>query len=304
MDLPELDDLTFFAGLSRSPTLTAAARDWGVSPSAVSKRLTRLEDRLGTRLIQRSTRSLHLTDEGERYAAGVAGLLSQLADLEDSVGPQDGELRGRIVVAAPIGIGRAHIGPLLAEFARAHPRVDLTLELSHRSLLVAGAAFDVGIRVGHATDSRLPTRFLHSNRRIVCASPDYLRRHGRPTHPADLAGHSCIVVENERDYHLWRFGAEDDPTVVRVTGHLTSNDGDIATEWAVGGLGLIKRSSWQVDPLLRSGALVRVLDDIPTPDANIVAVLPADTHETRRVAALLDHLQTGLRRRLAPPARG
>lgn len=299
VDLPELDDMTFFHGLCQSPTLTAVARQWGVSPSAVSKRLSRLEGRLGVRLINRSTRRLHLTDEGQRYATGIARLLPQLTDLEESVGADRGAPRGRIAVSSTIGLGRAHVAPLLADFARLYPQVQLELELTHLPLNIADTPFDLAIRVGRLRDSRLSSRFLLPNRRIVCAAPDYLQRYGRPTGLSDLARHRCIVIkENENDYALWRFGTDQEPTTVRVTGHLASNDGDVATAWAIDGLGLIMRSSWQVDALIRTGQLVHVLDDIPTPDANVLAVHPAHVHETRRVRLLLDHLRTGLHQRI------
>jgi DNA-binding transcriptional LysR family regulator len=301
MDLPDLDDMTFFHGLSRSTTLTAAARQWGVSTSAVSKRLSRLEERLGVRLVTRSTRRLHLTDEGERYAAGVNRLLPQLTDLEESISAHQGALRGRIAVASPIGLGRAHIAPLIVEFAHHHPGVHRELDLTDLPLNIADTPFDLAIRVGRLRDSRLNSRFLQGNHRVVCASPGYLADHGRPTELADLARHRCIVIkENENDYALWRFGTEQEPTTVRVTGTLASNDGDIATSWAVAGLGLIMRSTWQVDPLIREGRLVRVLEDIPTPDANVFAVYPAHVHETQRVREFLDHLRAGLGRRIAP----
>lgn len=304
MDLPDLDDMAFFHGLSQSPTLTAAARQWGVSPSAVSKRLGHLEARLGVRLVNRSTRRLHLTDEGQRYSAGIARLLPQLTDLEESVSDHRGAPRGRIAVSCTIGLGRAHIAPLLADFSRRYPQVQLELELTHLPLNIADTPFDLAVRVGRLRDSRLGSRFLHANRRVLCAAPDYLHRHGSPSELADLARHHCIVLkENESDYALWRFGTEQEPETVRVTGHLASNDGDVATAWAIDGLGLIMRSTWQVDPLIRAGKLVRVLDDIPTPEANVFAVHPPHVHETERVRLLLDHLRTGLGRRLGDPER-
>ncbi len=303
MDLPDLDDLTFFHGLSQSPTLTAAARQWGVSTSAVSKRLSRLEDRLGARLVNRSTRRLHLTDEGERYAAGIDRLLPQLTDLEESISAHQGDLRGRIVVSSTIGLGRAHIAPLLADFSRRHAGVQLELNLTDLPLNIADTPFDVAIRVGRLRDSRLGARLLLHNRRVVCASPGYLAEHGPPGDLADLARHRCIVIkENENDYALWRFGTDQDPVTARVVGALACNDGDIATSWAIDGLGLIMRSTWQVDPLIRAGRLVRVLADVPIPDANVFAVFPAHVHETQRVRALLDHLRTGLTERLPDPA--
>ncbi len=300
MDLPELDDLQFFDQIARCATLTEAARVWGVSTSAVSKRLARLENRLGVRLVNRSTRRLNLTGEGARYAAGVAGILTQVSDLEESISTEQKALRGRVAVHSTIGLGRAHIAPLLGTFSTLHPEVDIELDLSHLPLNIAGTSFDIAIRVGQLRDSRLQAKRLYPNRRVLCAAPGYFADRPRPTSLADLNDHHCIVIrENETDYAIWRFGKDDDETAVRVHGSMISNDGDIATRWCLEGHGLIMRSLWQVAPFIRDGALELVLPDIPTPAADIYAVYPSVSHPPRRILAALDHLRIGLQGRLA-----
>ncbi len=300
MDLPELDDLQFFDQIARCGTLTEAARIWGVSTSAVSKRLARLENRLGVRLVNRSTRRLNLTGEGARYAAGVTGVLAQISDLEESISTEQKALRGRVAVHSTIGLGRAHIAPLLGTFSTLHPAVDIELDLSHLPLNIAGTSFDIAIRVGQLRDSRLQASRLYPNRRVMCAAPSYFTDRPRPTSLADLADHHCIVIrENETDYAIWRFGKSDDETAVRVHGSMISNDGDIATRWCLEGHGLIMRSLWQVAPFMRDGTLELVLPDVPTPAADIYALYPSVGYPLRRILAALDHLRTGLAERLA-----
>jgi DNA-binding transcriptional LysR family regulator len=211
LDLPGIDDMTFFDQIARSWSLTEAAREWGVSPSAVSKRLTHLETRLQVRLVQRRTRRLTLTEEGTRYAEGVSRLLPQLTDLEESISVQHREPRGRITIHCTFGLGREHIGPMLREFVNQHQQVQVDLELSHLPLNIAGTSFDCAIWVGKLQDSRLKVKLLHPSRRVVCAAPEYLRASGAPTDLPDLENHACIVIrQGDSDFALWRFGTSED----------------------------------------------------------------------------------------------
>ncbi|MDI2028170.1 LysR family transcriptional regulator [Saccharopolyspora sp. TS4A08] len=298
MELPELDDLQFFDGIARATTLTGSARQWGVNVSTVSKRLARLERRLGVQLVNRSTRRLSLTAEGRRYAEGAGRLLGQIADLEDDIGEQRAGLRGRISVHSSIGLGRAHIAPLLGELAAAHSDLEVDLELSHLPVHVAGTPYDFAVRVGRLPDSRLHARLLHANRRVVCAAPGYLERRGEPRTLPDLAEHDCIVIrENDTDFMNWRFGEEGDQAV-RVAGAMVSNDGDVATEWCLAGRGMVMRSLWQVAPLLRDGRLVQVLPEIPSPRADIYALSRPVQALPRRAREAIEHLRRGLATRL------
>ncbi|OLL75540.1 Transcriptional regulator, LysR family [Pseudonocardia sp. Ae168_Ps1] len=301
MDLPELDDLRFFTGIAAAGTLTEAARVWGVSVSAVSKRLARLERRLGARLVNRSTRRLTLTDEGRRYAEGAVDVLGRIDDLEDDIGRRSARLHGRIAIHATMGFGRSHLAPLLGSFGAAHPDLRIDLELSHLPVHVGGTGYDFAVRAGPLPDSRMHARPLLRNRRVVCAAPSYVARRGEPRTLGELAEHDCIVIrENDTAYAHWRFGTGADVAGVRVTGSTTCNDGEVATAWCLAGRGLVMRSLWQVAPLLEAGELVQVLPGIPTPPADLVAV--HDASPPRRVVAALDHLVAGLAERL--PAAG
>jgi LysR family transcriptional regulator, transcriptional activator for dmlA len=294
MDLSAIDDLEFFEQISRSRSLTEAARVWGKSLSVVSKRLTALEARLGVPLVRRSTRRLTLTEEGQLYAAGALSILQQKSDLEDALSVQHGELKGRIAVHSTLGIGRKHIAPLLGDFARQHPSIQIDLELSALPLNISGTNFDIAIRVGGLSDSRLKAKALARNRRIVCAAPSYLSKAAPLKSIKDLEQHNCIVLrENHPDYSLWRFG-EKGQHHVNVKGSMIGDDGDVVTDWCVQGLGLIMRSTWHVDPLIQQGVLQHVLPGMPTPSADIYALYSATTRTPRRITAAIEHLRQGL----------
>ena len=300
MDLTTIDDLEFFEQIARSQSLTEAARNWGKSVSAVSKRLARLESRLGVPLVRRSTRRLTLTEEGQRYATGAVAILQQKTDLEEALSAQHGELKGRISVHSSLGIGRTHIAPLLGEFVRQHPLIQIDLQLSPLPLNIAGTNFDIAIRVGGLSDSRLKAKLLARNRRIVCAAPSYMESAPPLRTIRDLELHNCIVLrENNPDYALWRFGA-DGQEYVDVGGSMISDDGDVVTNWCVQGLGLIMRSTWHVNPLIQQGVLQHVLPDIPTPSAEVFALYPAVDKTPPWITSPIEHLRHGLAARLGP----
>ncbi|MEU2899729.1 LysR family transcriptional regulator [Streptomyces sp. NPDC001273] len=295
-----MDDLQFFDVVASSETLTAASRELGCSLPVVSKRLSALERRLDVRLVQRGARRLTLTSEGELYAARVRAILDQVRELEETVTDGSGGLRGPVVVEASPGLGRAHIAPLLGEFAAAHPGLHIRMQTSALPLRPHRREFDVAVHVGTPPDSSLRMRRLAENRRLPCAAPSYLAGHGAPACIEDLVDHNCIVLrEKESDYALWRFGDADRPRHVRVHGSLSSNDGDVVTGWALEGRGVIMRSEWHVRPHLERGELVRVLPQVPTPAADIYALTEDDGHVPRRVSALIDHLAAHLPERLA-----
>ena len=303
MDLTAIDDLEFFEQISRSQSLTEAARNWGKSVSAVSKRLARLESRLGVPLVRRSTRRLTLTEEGQSYAAGAAAILQQKTDLEEALSAQHGELKGRISVHSSLGIGRTHIAPLLGEFVRQHPLIQIDLQLSPLPLNISGTSFDIAIRVGGLSDSRLKAKLLARNRRIVCAAPSYIESAPPLRSIRDLELHNCIVLrENNPDYSLWRFGV-DGHEYVDVRGSMISDDGDVVTNWCVQGLGLIMRSTWHVNPLIQQGVLQPVLPEIETPSADVFALYPAVDRTPRRITSAIEHLQQGLAARLGSSSR-
>ncbi|MCK0754023.1 LysR family transcriptional regulator [Chromohalobacter japonicus] len=258
-----LDDLAFFQQVARSGSLTGASRELGLSLSAVSKRLMQLEARLDVSLATRTTRRLTLTAEGERYLARGAMILGDLGDLENSLRDQGASLSGRLRINATFGFGRRHVAPLISRFAELHPQLELLLELTSFPLGLDEQGFDINIRVGEPPDSRWIARRLLTNRRILCAAPDYLAGAPRLEQLEDLAHHRCLIVrENDTDYSLWRFESTDGTRTqraIRVHGRLASNDAEAMTRMALDGHGVLLRSWWDVHEYLASGELVALL---------------------------------------------
>lgn len=299
-----VDELRFFSVVAGSETLTAASRELGCSLPVVSKRLSALEARLGVKLVQRGTRRLVLTSEGATYAHRIGRILSDVQELEETISGADRELRGTVNVEATLGLGRAHIAPLLGQFSSLHRGLEARLFSSALPLRPHRRQFDVAIHVGlPAADSGLRLRRLASNRRVLCGAPSYIRLHGRPETVDDLSEHDCIVLrENESDFALWRFGDEGNQRRVRVEGSLSSNDGDIVVGWAAEGRGLMMRSQWHVQRYLDTGELIELLPDVPTPAADIYALYDDTHHVPRRVLDLIDYLGRELPKRVAPGA--
>ncbi len=291
----QLDDLRLAAALAQADTLAAAARAMHLTPPALSMRLKKLEATLGVALAVRSTQGLRLTPEGERFAAEAERLLAQLDALPATLQGDTARLSGRLRLIAPFGYGRAWLAPLLAPFAQQHPGLDLSLDLRETPWAERAEA-DAVIHIGTVRDSSWIGRLLHDNERWVCASPDYLRRHGRPAHPRELPAHACIGIrENDEDPALWRFQAADGTREsVRVTPRYLSNDGGIARQWAEEGLGIVLRSQWDADAAVRSGRLVRLFEDWDAGSAPVMLLVPTREGRAPRVQALVDHLLAGL----------
>lgn len=272
-------------------SLSAAARELGISTSAVSKQLARLEQHLGVRLLNRTTRRLSLTDEGEMYLQGASRILTEIGDLERRVGSRRVTPQGLIRVNATFGFGRRHVAPALLAFVRRYPEVQVQLDLSDRPLHLVEEGYDIGIRFGAPGDTALASRKLVGNHRVVCGSPAYLRVRGAPRIPRDLAEHDCLILRQDgADYALWRFTAGGRTETVRVHGSLACNDGEVVRDWALAGHGLVLRSWWDVADLVARGKLVTVLDGYRTPEAHVHAVYPIPRNLPAKVRLLVDFL--------------
>ncbi|MCY0386627.1 LysR family transcriptional regulator [Robbsia sp. Bb-Pol-6] len=284
-------DLTMFALVARHRNLAAAARELGVTPPAVSKRLAHLERRLGVRLMHRTTRRLSLTPEGELYLANGSRLLDELLALELLVTRSRSEPSGLLRVNASFGFGRARIVPAVSDFLARFPAMKIQLHLTERPMSLQEEGFDVGIRFGEVPDARINARFLLKNRRIVCASPMYLARHGEPALPNDLVRHACIVLrENNTAYGTWHFSRGKREETVKVDGPLSSNDGSTVLQWALKGHGIAVRSEWEVGEHLRSGALLPLMKDWSLPNANIHAIYLERNQLSVKLGTFVDFL--------------
>jgi DNA-binding transcriptional LysR family regulator len=284
-------DLAFFSVVVKHGTLAAAAQQIGVSPPAVSKRLAALERRLGVRLLHRTTRRLGLTPEGETYLVEGQRVLAELEALERTVAGARAAPKGLLRVNATLGFGRKHIAPRLSRFVRRFPDVEVQLHLSDRPINLVEQGFDLQIRFGELPDARLTARLLAHNRRMLCASPNYLRRAGAPASPRDLARHACLFIrESDETFGTWHLRSGARTETVKVRGPLASNDGECVLGWALDGHGILMRSLWEAAPILRSGKLRPVLSDWSLPPADIYAVFPTRSHLSAKTRALVDFL--------------
>lgn len=302
-------ELGFFAALAGSGSLSAAARELGVSTPAVSKRLAGMESRLGLPLVNRTTRRMSLTPEGELVLEHARRILAELDDLSRLLGAAKGRPQGLLRINTTLGFGRMHMAPLVARFVRRHPQVEVQLQLSVNPPPLTDDSFDLCIRFGPPPDARVLARLIARNRRILCASPAYLARHGTPRAPADLLRHACIGIrQGDEAYGLWRLTPRRgrgtaSAEAVKTRGPLASNDGEVAVHWALEGLGIVMRAEWDVERHLKSGRLVAVLPQYDTPDADIYAVWPQRHRSSARVHAFVDLLAEAFARRAAAAGR-
>ena len=292
-------NLGFFSALAAAGSLSAAARELGITTPAVSKRLALMETRVGVSLVNRTTRRMSLTPEGELYLEHARRILGDIDDMEQLLWVSKATPKGLLRLNATLGFGRSHVAPLISRFVRAHPQVEVQLQLSVNPPPLTDDSFDVCIRFGPPPDARVIARHIAPNRRLLCASPAYLARHGVPKVPNDLTRHNCIGIrQGEEAYGVWRLssGRGKNATVeaVKTRGNLTTNDGEIAVSWALDGHGIVMRAEWDVERHLKNGKLVQVLPQHHTPDADIHAVYPQRHQRAARVRAFVDFVALSL----------
>jgi LysR family transcriptional activator of dmlA len=293
-------DLRFFFVLAGRGSLSAAARELGVTTAAVSRHLALMEARLGIALVNRTTRRMGLTPEGELYLARARRVLTEIDDLEQLLGASRVAPKGLLRVNATLGFGRSHVAPLISRFVRRYPEVDVQLQLSVDPPPLTEDAFDVCIRFGAPPDSRVIARPIAANRRLLVAAPAYLAKHGAPKVPHDLTRHNCIGIrQGEEAYGVWRLtsgrGRSARTESVKTRGNLATNDGEVAVNWALDGHGILMRAEWDLERYLRSGRLVQVLPNFETPDASIYAVYPQRHQMSARVRTFVNFIATAFR---------
>ena len=284
-------EITAFVGVATRGSLSAAARAEGVTPAMMGRRIDALEERLGVKLLVRSTRRLSLTFEGSAFLEDCQRILNDLANAEASVSLGGVKASGHIKVSAPAGFGRRHVAPLVRDFLSANPEVTCSLDLSDRLVDLVNEGVDCSIRIGELTDSSLVSVRLADNRRVVVASPAYLARCGAPVRPEDLTQHDCLSLDPQRG---WVFADPETPgqtRTIKVSGRFECSDGTVLHDWALGGIGLAWRSMWEVEQDLASGALVSVLDRYAAPPTGIYALFPQNRRLPLRVRLLIDYLR-------------
>ncbi|HZX75636.1 LysR family transcriptional regulator [Lysobacter sp.] len=290
--MDRLDDLTLFLRVLDLGSISAAARSLDLSVAVASQRLKRLERELGVRLLHRTTRRLHATPEGAALAEQGRPLVEDLEALTGGLRQSGADIAGTLRVTASASFGRQYLSPLLPEFLALHPRVRLSINLTDQMLDLVSSGFDLAIRIGALDDSSLVARKLAANHRVLCASPDYLRRHGTPRTPQELVDHECVLlVGSQGRQDVWRFGdGSGGEIAVRVRGRVETNYGELVRDSAVAGVGIAVHSSWHVIDDLRAGRLVQVLPDYPLAESGIYAVMPQRRLVPPRVRAFVDFL--------------
>jgi DNA-binding transcriptional LysR family regulator len=290
--MDRVGDLSLFLRVLDLGSISAAARSLDLSVAVASQRLKRLERDLGVRLLHRTTRQLHTTPEGAALAEQGRVLVEDLDALTSSLRQGATEVSGRLRVTMSAAFGSLYISPLLPEFLARYPRVKLSVNLNDQVVDLVGSGFDLGIRVGALGDSGLVARQLATNRRVLCASPDYLRRHGAPWTPANLAAHECLLlVGSQGRQDVWRFTDRKGRELAqRVQGRFESNQGELLRDAAVAGLGIALHSVWHVHEQLRDGRLQVLLPDYAISITGIHAVMPQRRLVPPRVRAFVDFL--------------
>jgi len=251
-------DYALFVAVAAGGSLSAAARSLNISPAMASKRLQRLENRLGVRLVHRTTRRLALTDAGARFRDDLDGVLAALGEAEARVTGARGEPAGPLRVSAPTSFGRLHVAPHLGAFLAAYPRIDLAFDLSDHFVDLLGERVDCAIRIAGAVPGTVVAHRLGESRRVLCAAPAYLADHGAPDRIGDLAGHRLVAADGQMP---WKLVAAGKTVAIERASHVRTNSSEMVRELALGGVGIALRSLWDVGDPLRDGRLVRVLAD-------------------------------------------
>ena len=279
-----------FVNVATRGSLSAAARLEGVTPAIIGRRLDALEERLGVRLMVRTTRKLTLTQEGQAFLEDCQRILNDLANAEAAVSLGGIKASGHLKISAPAGFGRRHVAPLVEDYMSANPEMTVTLNLTDRLVDLVNESIDCAVRIGELADSSLVSVRLGEMRRMVVASPAYLVAHGVPRTPADLASHECLSLGQQRG---WMFRHPESGVVetLKVGGRFDCNDGAVLHDWALAGRGLAWRSLWEVGDDLKEGRLTSVLDAWQAPPLGIYAVFPQRRHLPLRVRLFIDLLR-------------
>ena len=289
--MERLDAMAVFARVVEAEGFSRAARELGLSKSAVSKQVSRLEDALGVRLLYRTTRRLSLTEAGATFFEGCQRVVAAAEAAERAVTHLAAVPSGRLRVNAPMSFGVYHVGPALPEFMARYPELSVEMTLNDRVVDLVEEGFDLGLRIVKLEDSSLIARRLAPNRRVLCAAPAYLEAHGRPAALEDLKDHECLLYSNQVSGNVWRLYGPGGERLLRVAGRLRVNNGDALLAAAIGGLGTAFLPTFICGEALRAGQLVHVLPEWSEPtDTAIYAVYPAARHLSPKVGVFVDFL--------------
>jgi DNA-binding transcriptional LysR family regulator len=286
-----LDNLALFLRIVEKGGLAAAGRELGLSAASVSERLVALERYYGAALLHRTTRAISLTDEGRLLVEGAKRLLAEADELEARIRFGVEKISGPIRLSTPIDLGRSYLVPVLDAFLAEHPEVTIDLNLTDGYVDLVGQGQDLAIRYGELADSTLRVKRLGHNRRVVCASPEYLRDKGLPQHPDDLAHHECILMRfGQTIDREWLFQIDGEARRIVVRGHRIANDGGLVRDWSRNGYGIARKSIWDIEADLKAGTLVELLREFSAGSTGLQIVYPATQDQPKRVRLLIERI--------------
>jgi LysR family transcriptional activator of dmlA len=287
--LPE--DLKVFLTVVRKNGFSSAAGELGYSPAYISKRISVLETTLSTKLFHRTTRRIALTDDGERVRVWAEKLLGDFDDFVGEMSEARHQPTGSLHICSSFGFGRNHVAPAICKLSQTYPKLDIRLDVFDRVVDLVNEGFDLEILVGDDLPDQHMGRKLVSNRRVLCATPEYLEQRGTPVSLENLKNHDCLVLkERNNPFGVWTLTRDGQEESVRVSGPLSSNNGEIVLEWALSGGGILLRSIWDVRPMLEQGRLVQVLADY-SQSANVWAVYPTRLSESAKLRVCVEFLE-------------
>jgi DNA-binding transcriptional LysR family regulator len=302
LPMNEISELRLFVRIVEAGGLSAAARKLDSSPAVMSRALAKLEDRLGVRLVRRTSRRFDLTDEGRQLYERGAAILQELDEVEAEVSATVSSPRGQITLVAPAGFGKQVVAPLLVRFAQRHPRVSIHLILSDAGLSLNGPSADLVLTTRLPNDGTTIARKIHADRRILCASPEYLKRQGRPRDPRDLERHNCLcLIRGQQIFNTWTMRVDGAPQEIRVRGRMSASSTDVLRDWVLAGQGIGFLAMWDIHDALQSGAVEECLADHWCDQIDLYAAYPSRRYLPSRVRLFLDFLISHLPKLPANP---
>ncbi|HTJ97536.1 MAG TPA: LysR family transcriptional regulator [Rhodocyclaceae bacterium] len=287
----QLEDMQIFVSTVDAQSFTAAADKLGLSKQFISRRIMTLEERLGARLLNRTTRKLSITDLGRAYYERALKIIDEVSDAESAVSNQNAAPRGTLRITAPMSFGTMHMGNAIARFLELHPEVRIELDLSDRFVDLIGEGYDMAIRIGTLADSSLVGRQIAPAQLVAACSPAYLKRQGKPAHPSELKQHDCLLYGHSRNVE-WIFTEKNKPLHISVSGRLRANNGELARDAAIAGLGIVLLPTFIIGAALQEKKLLTVLDKYTPAPQGIYAVYPQHRQSSLAIKAFTDFLRS------------
>lgn len=297
-NLPELTDLLVFTKVVKNKSFNKAADEMGFSPAYISKRIQILEKTLGCHLLHRSTRMVNLTEDGQVVYNWSSNILGNINDMSEMISHHTDNPVGTLTITSSLGFGRSHIAPLLSDFVKRYPKLNVRFDTIDKMQDLISDHIDLDIRVGDTANANFITKFLYHNKRILCASPAYLAEHGTPATLQDLLKHECLVIkERDHPFGIWQMNSAQGDVEIKVSGKLASNNGEMVHLWAMAGHGIMLRSLWDVGESILSGELIHLLPDYYQ-KADIWAVYPTRLSRSAKLRVCVEYFKQYLPMRL------